>query len=175
MGHKVVQYKVGIETISLFRYLLMILVIRDWIHSIFENVRSFLWSAFKDYSPLGDPCIETIHLFGIQLWADFISQVISWMKIFFGISKYHSERLPYLEKVNSEKIEKLFRAVVSPYRSSLLHTLLKCSQTKNTITYRFYHKASGKKPCWMDSVDWQKHGLTHAHILILLIEGIKPE
>lgn len=32
----------------------------------------------------------------------------------------------------------------------------------------------GEARCWMYSVEWQKRGLPHAHILIWLVEKIRP-
>lgn len=32
----------------------------------------------------------------------------------------------------------------------------------------------GETRCWMYSVEWQKRGLPHAHILIWLVEKIRP-
>ena len=32
----------------------------------------------------------------------------------------------------------------------------------------------GETRCWMYSIEWQKRGLPHAHILIWLIEKIRP-
>jgi hypothetical protein len=34
---------------------------------------------------------------------------------------------------------------------------------------------SGETRCWMYSVEWQKRGLPHAHILIWLIEKVTPD
>ncbi|XP_073821564.1 uncharacterized protein [Musca autumnalis] len=36
------------------------------------------------------------------------------------------------------------------------------------------HRVFGETRCWMYSVEWQKRGLPHAHILIWLIEKIRP-
>lgn len=36
------------------------------------------------------------------------------------------------------------------------------------------HCVFGETRCWMYSVEWQKRGLPHAHILICLIEKIRP-
>jgi len=33
----------------------------------------------------------------------------------------------------------------------------------------------GPTRCWMCSVEWQKQGLPHAHILIWLVDKIRPE
>ena len=37
------------------------------------------------------------------------------------------------------------------------------------------HQVFGETRCWMYSVEWQKRGLPHAHILIWLIEKITPD
>lgn len=36
------------------------------------------------------------------------------------------------------------------------------------------HNVFGETRCWMYSVEWQKRGLPHAHILIWLVEKIRP-
>lgn len=36
------------------------------------------------------------------------------------------------------------------------------------------HRVFGETRCWMYSVEWQKRGLPHAHILIWLVERIRP-
>lgn len=36
------------------------------------------------------------------------------------------------------------------------------------------HCVFGETRCWMYSVEWQKRGLPHAHILIWLVEKIRP-
>lgn len=46
---------------------------------------------------------------------------------------------------------------------------------KSLIDFIVKHHVFGKTRCWMYSVEWQKRGLPHAHILIWLIEKIRPE
>lgn len=45
---------------------------------------------------------------------------------------------------------------------------------KSLIDFIIKHHVFGKTRCWMYSVEWQKRGLPHAHILIWLIEKIRP-
>lgn len=33
----------------------------------------------------------------------------------------------------------------------------------------------GQVRCWMYSVEWQKRGLPHAHILVWLVDKIRPD
>ncbi|GFY31474.1 helitron_like_N domain-containing protein [Trichonephila clavipes] len=37
------------------------------------------------------------------------------------------------------------------------------------------HHVFGETRCWMDSIEWQKRGLPHAHILVWLINKITPD
>ena len=38
-----------------------------------------------------------------------------------------------------------------------------------------YHSVFGKTRCWLYSVEWQKRGLPQAHILIWLVDKVRPE
>ena len=42
----------------------------------------------------------------------------------------------------------------------------------NLITH---HSVFGETRCWLYSVEWQKRGLPHAHILIWLVDKVRPE
>ena len=42
----------------------------------------------------------------------------------------------------------------------------------NLITH---HSVFGETRCWLYSVEWQKQGLAHAHILIWLVDKVCPE
>lgn len=46
---------------------------------------------------------------------------------------------------------------------------------KSLIDFIVKHHVFGETRCWMYSVEWQKRGLPHAHILIWLVEKIRPE
>lgn len=45
---------------------------------------------------------------------------------------------------------------------------------KSLINFITKHHVFGEVRCWMYSVEWQKRGLPHAHILIWLIDKIRP-
>lgn len=45
---------------------------------------------------------------------------------------------------------------------------------KSLMDFIVKHRVFGETRCWMYSVEWQKRGLPHAHILIWLIEKIRP-
>ncbi|XP_071035291.1 uncharacterized protein [Parasteatoda tepidariorum] len=38
-----------------------------------------------------------------------------------------------------------------------------------------HHSVFGEKRCWLYSVEWQKRGLPHEHILIWLVDKVRPE
>lgn len=46
---------------------------------------------------------------------------------------------------------------------------------KSFIDFIVKHHAFGETRCWMYSIEWQKRGLPHSHILIWLNEKIRPE
>jgi hypothetical protein len=43
------------------------------------------------------------------------------------------------------------------------------------MNYIVKHRVFGDTRCWMYSIEWQKRGLPHAHILIWLVERIRPD
>ncbi|XP_076763394.1 uncharacterized protein LOC143430844 [Xylocopa sonorina] len=45
---------------------------------------------------------------------------------------------------------------------------------KSLIDFIVKHHVFGKTRCWMYSIEWQKRGLPHAHILIWMMEKITP-
>lgn len=45
---------------------------------------------------------------------------------------------------------------------------------KSLMDFIVKHSIFGETRCWMYSVEWQKRGLPHAHILIWLVERIRP-
>ncbi|XP_076258517.1 uncharacterized protein LOC143195346 isoform X2 [Rhynchophorus ferrugineus] len=45
---------------------------------------------------------------------------------------------------------------------------------KSLMNFIVKHNVFGETRCWMYSVEWQKRGLPHAHILIWLVEKIRP-
>ncbi|XP_008178216.1 uncharacterized protein LOC103307737 [Acyrthosiphon pisum] len=45
---------------------------------------------------------------------------------------------------------------------------------KSLMDFIVKHYVFGETRCWMYSVEWQKRGLPHAHILIWLVEKIRP-
>ncbi|GBP73542.1 hypothetical protein EVAR_89202_1 [Eumeta japonica] len=45
---------------------------------------------------------------------------------------------------------------------------------KSLMDFIVKHNVFGETRCWMYSVEWQKRGLPHAHILIWLVEKIRP-
>ncbi|CAD7001586.1 unnamed protein product [Ceratitis capitata] len=46
---------------------------------------------------------------------------------------------------------------------------------KSFINFITHHSAFGVTRCWLYSVEWQKRGLPHAHILIWLEDKVYPE
>ena len=48
----------------------------------------------------------------------------------------------------------------------------KLKSLMNMITH---HSAFGQTRCWLYSVEWQKRGLPHAHILIWFVDKIRPQ
>lgn len=48
-------------------------------------------------------------------------------------------------------------------------------KVKSFMDFIIKYKIFGEVKCWMYSIEWQKRGLPHAHILIWLVESIKPE
>lgn len=46
---------------------------------------------------------------------------------------------------------------------------------KSLIDFIIKHHVFGETRCWMYSIEWQKRGLPHAHILVWLINKIRPE
>ncbi|GAB1865879.1 ATP-dependent DNA helicase [Camponotus japonicus] len=46
---------------------------------------------------------------------------------------------------------------------------------KSLMDFIVKHHVFGETRCWMYSIEWQKRGLPHAHILIWLIEKITPD
>lgn len=45
---------------------------------------------------------------------------------------------------------------------------------KSLMDFIVKHRVFGETRCWMYSVEWQKRGLPHAHILIWLVKRIRP-
>ncbi|UYV77690.1 hypothetical protein LAZ67_15001947 [Cordylochernes scorpioides] len=45
---------------------------------------------------------------------------------------------------------------------------------KSLLDFIVKHHVFGETRCWMYSIEWQKRGLPHAHILILMMEKITP-
>ncbi|XP_063907387.1 uncharacterized protein LOC135125669 [Zophobas morio] len=45
---------------------------------------------------------------------------------------------------------------------------------KSLMNFLIKHCVYGRVRCWMYSVEWQKRGLPHAHILIWLVDKIRP-
>ncbi|XP_073955775.1 uncharacterized protein isoform X1 [Choristoneura fumiferana] len=46
---------------------------------------------------------------------------------------------------------------------------------KSLMNFIIKHRVYGQVRCWMYSVEWQKRGLPHAHILVWLVDKIRPE
>ncbi|KAH0816064.1 hypothetical protein GEV33_006727 [Tenebrio molitor] len=46
---------------------------------------------------------------------------------------------------------------------------------QSLMHYIVQHRVFGDTRCWMYSIEWQKRGLPHAHILIWLVERIRPD
>lgn len=45
---------------------------------------------------------------------------------------------------------------------------------KSLMNFIIKHRVYGQVRCWMYSVEWQKRGLPHAHILVWLVDKIRP-
>lgn len=43
------------------------------------------------------------------------------------------------------------------------------------MDFNIKHSVIGETLCWMYSIEWQKIGLPHAHILVWLIKKITPD
>lgn len=46
---------------------------------------------------------------------------------------------------------------------------------KSLMDFIIKHRVYGQVRCWMYSVEWQKRGLPHAHILVWLVDKIRPD
>ncbi|XP_026481793.1 uncharacterized protein LOC113388840 [Ctenocephalides felis] len=46
---------------------------------------------------------------------------------------------------------------------------------KSLLNFIIKHHVCAQVRCWMYSVEWQKRGLPHAHILVWLIDKMRPE
>ncbi|GBP22166.1 hypothetical protein EVAR_10676_1 [Eumeta japonica] len=46
---------------------------------------------------------------------------------------------------------------------------------KCLMNFFIKHRVYGQVRCWMYYVEWQKHGLPHAHILVWLVDKIRPD
>lgn len=46
---------------------------------------------------------------------------------------------------------------------------------KSLMDFIVKHSVYGQVRCWMYSIEWQKRGLPHAHILIWLVDKVRPE
>lgn len=46
---------------------------------------------------------------------------------------------------------------------------------KSLMAFIVKHQVFGQTRCWMYSIEWQKRGIPHAHILIWLITKITPD
>lgn len=46
---------------------------------------------------------------------------------------------------------------------------------KSLMNFLIKHCVYGRVRCWMYSVEWQKRGLPHAHILVWLVDKIRPD
>lgn len=46
---------------------------------------------------------------------------------------------------------------------------------RSLMDYIVKHRVFGDTRCWMYSIEWQKRGLPHAHILIWLVERMQPD
>lgn len=69
--------------------------------------------------------------------------------------------------------ENLFYGQKSEDRHDISARVFK-QKLKQMINFITRHEIFGETRCWMYSVEWQKRGLPHAHILIWLIEKITP-
>ncbi|XP_041448583.1 uncharacterized protein LOC111068967 isoform X2 [Drosophila obscura] len=69
--------------------------------------------------------------------------------------------------------ELLFVGQTSKDRHDILARFFR-QKLKSLMDLIVKHGAFGSVQCWMYSIEWQKRGLPHAHILIWLIEKIRP-
>ena len=69
--------------------------------------------------------------------------------------------------------QELFRGQSPSDRHDITARVFK-QKLKSLMDFIVKHYVFGETRCWMYSVEWQKRGLPHAHILIWLVEKIRP-
>ncbi|XP_011213487.3 uncharacterized protein LOC105233194 [Bactrocera dorsalis] len=62
----------------------------------------------------------------------------------------------------------------SMHRHDIIARVFK-QKLKSLINLVTHHSVFGETRCWLYSVEWQKRGLPHAHILIWLVDKVRPE
>ncbi|XP_055306971.1 uncharacterized protein LOC129571224 [Sitodiplosis mosellana] len=70
--------------------------------------------------------------------------------------------------------EHLFAHQSNTDRHDIIARIFK-QKLKKLMDFIVKHKVFGNVRCWMYSIEWQKRGLPHAHILIWLVDKIRPD
>lgn len=73
----------------------------------------------------------------------------------------------------TELTEKLMTGQTSVDRHDITARVFK-QKLKSLMTLITKHHVFGETRCWMYSIEWQKRGLPHAHILVWLITKVRP-
>ena len=73
-----------------------------------------------------------------------------------------------------EIIELLLDGQTSSDRHDITARVFK-QKLKSLMDFIVKHQAFGEVRCWMYSIEWQKRGLPHAHILVWLVNKIPPD
>ncbi|GFX16778.1 ATP-dependent DNA helicase [Trichonephila clavipes] len=68
----------------------------------------------------------------------------------------------------------LFSGQTSMHRHDITARVFK-QKLKSLINLIIHHLVFGETSCWLYSVEWQKRGLPHAHILIWLVAKVRPK
>ncbi|KAF8778853.1 hypothetical protein HNY73_015538 [Argiope bruennichi] len=73
-----------------------------------------------------------------------------------------------------DEIKELLLTGQSPSDSLDISASVFKQKLKSLIDFIVKHHVFGETRCWMYSIEWQKRGLRHAHILIWMMEKITP-
>ena len=73
-----------------------------------------------------------------------------------------------------EIVQMLFTGLTSSDRHDITAHVFK-QKIRSLMNYVVKQRVFEDISCWMYSVEWQKRGLSHAHILTWLVERIQPD
>lgn len=117
-----------------------------------------------------------------------LGQVVILPSSFVGSSRYLSERaqdsLTYVK--NYGRPDLLITMTCNPKWEEIVHEVLPGQKTtdRHDVVARIYKKVKtfftkgqifGADRCWMITVEWQKRGLPHIHVLLRLFNKIQPQ